>query len=139
MEHEHRTIPKTTTKITHKKNEDDEYARDINPFQFFEENGFGTVGSYLAEKILTWCEELSPELVVEAMKRAVEFGCKKWKYVEVILKQWRDKGYQTIAEVHAEQIQFEQKKSNKRNPTPPKQGRDIPRFVNIDYSLGEDE
>lgn len=136
---EHKAIPKTTTEITQKDKDNDKYTRKIDPFQFFEENGFGTIGGYLAEKILAWCEDLSTELVVEAMKLAVEFGCKNWKYVEAILREWTDKGYQSVQEVHAARLQFAEKMSKKRNRTFTKQGRDIPQLVEFDYSKGEDE
>ncbi len=135
-----RTIPKTTTETTSKKMiDEDEYACAVNPFQFFEENGFGTVGGYLAEKIMAWCEDLSTELVVEAMKLAVEFGCKHWKYVEAILKQWADKGYQSVKDVQAARLHFEEKRSKKSGRKFEKQGRDIPQFSEMDFSLGEDE
>ena len=139
----HRTIPKTTTETTPEKLlVADAYAREENPFQFFEENGFGTIGGYLSEKIMAWCDDLSPELVVEAMKQAVEFGCKHWKYVEAILKHWADKGYQSVSDVHAARLHFEEKMAKRREQKiekPEKQGRDIPQFVGLDFSAGEEE
>lgn len=136
----HRTIPKTTTETTPEKMiDDDESARAINPFTFFEENGFGTIGGYLSEKIMAWCDDLSSELVVEAMKLAVEFGCKHWKYVEAILRQWADKGYQSVSDVHAARLHFEEKMAKRRKQKFEKQGRDIPQFAGLDFSAGEEE
>lgn len=65
-------------------------VKDENdPFTFFEENGFGTVGSFLHKEITKWCQELSKEQVVQAMQRAVLYGGKSWAYVEKILKNWK--------------------------------------------------
>ncbi|WP_412679375.1 DnaD domain-containing protein [Caldifermentibacillus hisashii] len=98
-------------------------AEEQNPFTFFEQNGFGTISGYLFEKIQAWCEDLSQELVLEAMKIAVESGNKNWSYVEGILRRWVDKGYQTINEVRAAQEgisrTFEPKEGiNRKTKTP---------------------
>ncbi|MDX8359805.1 DnaD domain protein [Cytobacillus sp. IB215316] len=72
-----------------------------NPFVFFEQNGFGTIGSYIADKITGWINDLSQDLVIEAMKLAVEQGTKKWAYVEAILKSWFNAGLKTLEQVNA--------------------------------------
>ncbi|MGM7685165.1 DnaD domain-containing protein [Cytobacillus sp. Hm23] len=75
--------------------------QDPNPFVFFEQNGFGTIGSYIADKITGWINDLSQELVIEAMKLAVEQGTKKWAYVEAILKSWFNADLKTMEQVNA--------------------------------------
>ncbi|MEK4965290.1 DnaD domain protein [Weizmannia sp. FSL K6-3076] len=113
-------------------------AEEQNPFTFFEQNGFGTISGYLFEKIQAWCEDLSQELVLEAMKIAVESGNKNWSYVEGILRRWVDKGYQTINEVRAAQKKYRERldKSAKQKP---RMERDIPRNFILDMDAGEDE
>jgi hypothetical protein len=70
-------LPKTTSESTTEKEVVKERrAQEENPFRFFEQNGFGTIGGYLTEKMVKWCEDLSDELVLEAMKVAVESGSK---------------------------------------------------------------
>jgi DnaD/phage-associated family protein len=69
-----------------KKEHQQQSARDC-AVTFFKENGFGTIGSYLQEKIQG--EELSGSLVVEAMKKATEQGKQYWSYVEAILVKWK--------------------------------------------------
>lgn len=117
-------IPDTTSEITSDKKEEEENARknephskNINPYTFFEQNGFGTIGGYIAEKIKYWCEDLSEELVVEAMKLAVEYGAKHWSYVESILRYWFDKGYETVNDVHAARKAFKERLSQKQTHT----------------------
>jgi DnaD/phage-associated family protein len=96
------------TEITTDK-EEEAPQQEVNPFQFYEENGFGTIGGHIAEKIGLWCDDLSPVLVLEAMKIAVERGAKSWSYVERILRDWDDKKYTTIEQVHAAIMAFKEK------------------------------
>lgn len=114
-------------------------AQEQDPFQFFEQNGFGTIGAYLSGKILSWCEDLSEELVIEAMKQAVENGSKNWKYIEAILRDWASKGYQTVEEVQAEQLAYTERTAKKRNQPPEPTGRCIPSEFKLDLSAGEDK
>lgn len=107
-------IPKITTEITTKiTSETSSSSKDLqqnkekeDPSRFFEQNGFGTIGSFLADKIKTWCNDLSDELVIEAMKLAVENSSKRWNYVEAVLRDWIDKGYQTLNDVHAARLAY---------------------------------
>jgi len=119
-------IPDTTSEITSDKKEEEEenarksetHSNNINPYTFFEQNGFGTIGGYIAEKIKYWSEDLSEELVVEAMKLAVEYGAKHWSYVESILRYWFDKGYETVHDVHAARKAFKERLSQKQTHRP---------------------
>jgi DnaD/phage-associated family protein len=139
-----RPIPENTTEITtdiKKEVEEEAPAREsINPFIFFEQNGFGVIGSYIAEKIASWITDTSEELVLEAMKIAVENGVKTWKYVETILRDWASKGYQTVEQVRAAQMAFKEQQAKKRNGSSsntkqrkPVRTEMIPDWLNIDY------
>ncbi|MEH7236395.1 DnaD domain-containing protein [Bacillus sp. JJ1562] len=116
-----RPIPESTSEITTKnttettsssskpsgKKEDKE-----NPFNFFEQNGFGSISSYISEKIQAWSNDLSDELIIEAMKLAIENASKRWSYVEAILRDWVDKGYQTLDDVQAARLAYKQQKKH---------------------------
>jgi DnaD/phage-associated family protein len=117
-----RPLPEITTEITTEiKNKKEEApARDVNPFEFFEQNGFGVIGGYIAEKIGQWCDDLSPELVLEAMKIAVERSVKNWSYVERILRDWSDKKFKTVEQVHAAILAFRENRAKQRDK--PKNG-----------------
>lgn len=114
---------KSTTKNTSettsssKDIEQDEVKED--PFRFFEQNGFGTIGGHIAEKVKAWCMDLSDKLVIEAMKLAIENSSKRWCYVEAILRDWMDKGHQTIEDVHAARLTYknQMKKPAMKKPT----------------------
>lgn len=120
------SLPKSTSKSSSestskilKSEEEKERARvpQKNPFQFFEENGFGTIGSYISEKITAWCTDLTDDLVVMAMELAVEHGCKSWKYVEAILRDFVDKGHETRKDVEAAHLAFKEKKKKPLSTT----------------------
>jgi DnaD/phage-associated family protein len=109
-------LPEITSEITSEKEEEEEApARETNPFDFFEQNGFGTIGGYIAEKIGQWCDDLSPELVLEAMKIAVEYSAKNWRYVERILCNWDEKNIKTVEQVHAALLEFKEKQAKQRD------------------------
>jgi DnaD/phage-associated family protein len=92
-----------------------EVVEVVNPFRFFEENGFGTLSPYISEKIGTWIDDLSEELVLEAMKIAVENGKRTWKYIEAILKDWANHNFKSVQEVHAAQLAYKEQRSKQQS------------------------
>jgi DnaD/phage-associated family protein len=115
-------IPEITTESTSDRNKEKEeeapeQESKMNPFRFFEENGFGVIGGHMSEKIGSWCDDLSSDLVLEAMKLAVERSVKKWSYVESILRDWVDKNIQTVEQVHAALMAFKEQQAKRRSST----------------------
>ncbi|OQP06821.1 replication protein [Geobacillus sp. 46C-IIa] len=148
-----RPIPDNTTENTSEiKTEDEEDAR-AHSFReiihFIEQNGFGTVGSYIGEKITSWVDDTSEELVLEALKIAVENGAKTWKYVETILRDWFEKGYRTVGQVRAAQLAFREQQLKKRSASSssgdgrktrkPVRTEIVPDWLKMDYSQPEDD
>ncbi|GIN71168.1 GntR family transcriptional regulator [Bacillus sp. J14TS2] len=80
-------------------------------FRFYEQNGFGTIGTYITEKIIAWCDDLSEALVLEALKQSIENGKKFWSYTEGILKNWDDKNIKTVEQAHADRLEHKEKAS----------------------------
>ncbi|MEH7383355.1 DnaD domain protein [Bacillus sp. JJ1533] len=74
----------------------------------------------MADKINAWCTDLSDELVIKAMKLAIENSSKRWSYVEAILRDWVDKGYQTSEDVQAARLAY---KNQMNHPSMKKQTR----------------
>lgn len=68
------------------KEDDDDNNTRVNPFVFFEQEGFGTLGSFVAERLGDLIDTYGETLVLSAMKEAVLHGAKNLKYVEAILK-----------------------------------------------------
>lgn len=88
----------------------DEIMKEI--FQLYEKT-FGVLNSVNAQSIQYWCEDLSSELLVEALKRSK--GSRSFKYTESILKKWEAKGVKTMEDVQALDSEFEKSKSGYKN------------------------
>ena len=88
----------------------DEIMKEI--FQLYEKT-FGVLNSVNVQSIQYWCEDLSPELLVEALKRSK--GSRSFKYTEGILKKWEAKGVKNMADVKELDSEFEKSKSGYKN------------------------
>lgn len=71
-----------------KRNEtkEDDKARESNPFQFFEEEGFGTLSATIGETLGDLIDEFGEARVIAAMKESVIYGARNLAYVTKILK-----------------------------------------------------
>ncbi|GAB0168232.1 DnaD domain protein [Lysinibacillus sp. CTST325] len=83
-------------------------------FQFYEQNGFGSLVDHVTYKIRHWMNELSEDLVIHAMKQAIENNVLRWNYVEKILHVWTTKKFTTIEEVEADNLRFVARKQQQR-------------------------
>lgn len=97
---------------------EEESCRETNQYEksfaFFEQNGFGLAKDYLAKQITYWCNDLSEEVVIEAMKIALHYGSTRWRYVVTILTNWRELGVETIDCVHRLRKEKPQMQAKKR-------------------------
>ncbi|MED4925936.1 DnaD domain protein [Anoxybacillus geothermalis] len=148
-----RPIPETTTERTSEKKREEEEDARVRTYKeivrFCEQNGFGAIGGYLREKINMWVDDTSEELVLEALKIAVENDAKRWVYVETVLRDWADKGYRTVGEVRAAQHVFREQRLKQRSASSPSDGgrpvrkpirtEIVPDWLNMDYSTPEDD
>jgi DnaD/phage-associated family protein len=62
-----------------------------NIFKLYEEN-IGPITPLLADTLKEAEDEYDPEWIAEAFLIAVERNKRNWKYVEAILKRWKDEG-----------------------------------------------
>ncbi|HFK1514992.1 TPA: DnaD domain-containing protein [Bacillus cereus] len=79
-----------------------------NPIAFYEQN-FGVLKPFVAEGINAWVNDLNEQLVIKAMKIALEKNAPNMSYVQGILRDWHAKGYKSIVDVEAAQAQFRKK------------------------------
>lgn len=79
-----------------------------NPHNFYYEN-FGQASRFIDEDITKWSEDLSDELVIEAMKRGLKQNKRTWGYTESILRDWVGKGIKTIADAVNEERLFQER------------------------------
>lgn len=114
-----RAIPEitsdTTTEITSDNIEEEKDSLPAgNPFEFYEQNGFGTIGGHISQKIMHWCDDLNTELVIKAMEIAVERGAKTFAYVESILRNWADKNISSVYQVDAFIQRYKEQQTKQR-------------------------
>ncbi|WP_185766803.1 DnaD domain-containing protein [Niallia circulans] len=114
-----RAIPEitseTTTEITSDNFEEEKESQpEDNPFNFYEQNGFGTIGSHISQKIMHWCGDLNTELVLKAMEIAVERGAKSFAYVESILRNWADKNIYSVQQADAFIQKYKEQQTKQR-------------------------
>lgn len=109
---------KTKQNKTNKEEEEGQPGRE-NVFQFFESNGFGIIGGYIAEKITKWCDDLSDDLVLFAMQLAVEKGVTNLSYVESILRNWVNKKIYTVKDAKAFIEQYKKSRNAKKGEFKP--------------------
>ena len=90
-------------------NKSDDEAPD--PFKIFQEN-FGALylNSTISQDISHWMNDLSPEVVIEAMKEAALRNA-SYAYAQSIMKDWLKRGINTIDKVNEARALFERKKS----------------------------
>ncbi|MBB5148626.1 DnaD domain-containing protein [Ureibacillus thermosphaericus] len=113
---QHRLLTENTTEINNIDDDKEEQpAAKTSAFSFYEQNGFGTLSPYVAEKIGAWIDDLNEELVLEAMKLSTENNVRNWKYVETILKNWHNKNFKSLADVEADRKRFEAQKQQKNS------------------------
>lgn len=79
------------------------------------ESIFGMINSFVFQNLEQWCEDLSPELVLEALKRSK--SANNFKYTENILKNWDSRGVKTVTDVENIDAEFKQRKGSWKKPT----------------------
>ena len=95
---------------------EEEERENKNPFAFYE-NNFGLMSSYIALNINTYIDDgLTEELIIEAMKEAIDNNAKTWKYVKTILNNCLNENIMTAEQYKAKQIEFKNKKTSKTTP-----------------------
>ncbi|KHE72854.1 DnaD domain-containing protein, partial [Halobacillus sp. BBL2006] len=93
-----------------RKERDEDAATASTPHDFYEQN-IGMLSPFIAERITQWCEEMSDELVVESMRRALQQNKCFFKYCEAILKRWQTAGVTSIE--GAEALSLEKRANGK--------------------------
>ncbi|MCP8970544.1 DnaD domain-containing protein [Ectobacillus ponti] len=120
-----RPLPEITSEITSEKKEDDDsthqpqqnhplydplYAKVVQTYQ----ENIGVMSPIFAEQFGQWYEAMGQELMIEAIRRAVENNARKWGYIKKILSDWHDQNVKSLADVKALDTEFENR--HKRKP-----------------------
>lgn len=62
---------------------------------------FGMSNSFIIESLNHWCNDLSEELVIEALKQSAAANANSFKYTEAIMKNWEKSNVKTLSDVEA--------------------------------------
>lgn len=133
-------IPEITSEITSEdlKKEKEKMDKRPNPFSFYEQNGFGMLGSYLAEKINHWLDgdyfDEPEAVVIEALKIAIENNVLTWNYAEKILGDWSSKNARTANDAKAIVARYKDQKSRKAQKRYP-QSKSQPKKESLPKSI----
>ncbi|QHF59192.1 hypothetical protein Bateq7PJ16_3386 [Bacillus subtilis] len=71
--------------------QEDEKKMKSNAFAFFEDEGFGLLSSFMAEKLNSLIDDYGEDKVLEAMKEAVTRNARNLAYVQRILQSNKNK------------------------------------------------
>ena len=85
-----------------------EYLDEINT-----EHNIGLLSPFILEDIEEYQKQISEELIIEAIKRAVESGKRNWRYAKGILNNWLSQNIKTLPEVEQNENEYKNKKNNK--------------------------
>lgn len=88
------------------------------------ESVFGMINSFMVENLQYWSNDLSPELVIEALRISAKGNAGNFKYTESILKSWENQGVKTVDDVKALDKKFENGKQNKRSNSQPSEWKE---------------
>lgn len=82
-------VPEPTP--AHEEQQEDEKKMKSNAFAFFEDEGFGLLSSFMAEKLNSLIDDYGEDKVLEAMKEAVTRNARNLAYVQRILQSNKNK------------------------------------------------
>ncbi|MEC0666324.1 DnaD domain protein [Priestia flexa] len=81
-----------------------------NAFSFYEQN-FGQINGHLSQDIGAWLDDFNGqhEILIEAMKIAIDRNKRSWGYTKAILKDWHSKNVKSVQDALALQQEFKPK------------------------------
>src|SRR5690625_6160507 len=71
------------------------------------------IGGYAAEMFTNWLEVFDDEILILAMKEAIENDAKNWRYLNRVLSNWKDKGVKTVNDAKAAIVEFRDNQKRK--------------------------
>lgn len=63
------------------------------------EKNIGTLNGIVYEELMSYAEDMSEELIIEAIHIACRNNKKMWSYIKSILNNWNKKGYTVVADI----------------------------------------
>lgn len=88
---------------------DDSCVDDLQNIVDFYNNNVGAIAPFGYEVLSSYAKEMSVDLVILAMKKAVEANKRSIQYIKGILNNWNKKGIKTVVEAEQEDERFRNK------------------------------
>lgn len=88
--------------------------QNINKVTLFYEQNIGLLSPFILEEIEEYQSQIPDDMIIEAIKRAVETGKRNWKYTKGIINNWISQGIKTLAEVQQNDEAFKKAKEQKQ-------------------------
>ncbi|WP_052360628.1 DnaD domain-containing protein [Oceanobacillus manasiensis] len=77
----------------------------------FYKTHFSDLTPYISKEIKEWTTAMNEEILLHAMKKALDQNKITWRYVRGILKAWEKKGIRTVEQARNEEMQFSRQRS----------------------------
>lgn len=94
-------------------NENDSRVDSFQRIIEFYNNNVGAITPFGAEVISDYLKDMPEELIMLAMKKAVEADTRNIRYIKGILNNWHKKGIKTVLEAEKEGAEFKKKNEQK--------------------------
>ena len=96
-----------------KNNENDSCVDSFQRVIEFYNNNIGAITPFGAEVISDYLKDMPEELIMLAMKKAVEADARSIRYIKGILNSWHKRGIKTVLEAEKEGAEFKKKNEQK--------------------------
>ena len=80
----------------------------------FYNNNIGMITPYAVDLFTDYVKEMTKDLIIYAMKKAVEANVRTIQYIKGILNNWSKSGIKTLLEAEKEDMKFEKNKRNNK-------------------------
>lgn len=88
-------------------------SSDINSVVHFYQNNIGQTNPYILQNLNYWTEEITADVVIEAIKTALEMNKTSYSYINGILNNWHKRNVKNIEDVNALKVQHENQKNDR--------------------------
>lgn len=83
---------------------------------FYNEN-IGLITPYGLEILTDYAKEMSSDVIIYAMKKAVEANVRTIQYIKGTLNNWQNLGVKTLIQAEEESLKFKKEKTNEKKET----------------------
>lgn len=111
---------------------------EINKVNNFFQYNFSDLNQHIKQDLKHWIEEMGSDLVLEAMKRAVEAE-KNYNYAKGIMKSWKMNSVKTLKDVEEEDDAFTNRKRSTNSKKEYVQKETLPEWARDDYQPPKEE